>query len=712
MPIQCRSARLGCAARRKDKVDPMISVKRAGAVGALRCLVGVFSVLAVCAGITLAAAPAKALAADSSAAASQSQLIVRGADTLQIGGSSFECATVADLGGGTLYADISVDGSVATKDMEYRFDKADDTFGIVQLDTKASYVAKHSGNILLDFYTAKSDDRQGASPVLSANVYAVCVQVDGAPVGSVEESMIGIRTARAAEAELAIEAPTQIVRGGVCYKLAGNGKAVPTLKDGVLYVSYEKADEAQSVSGTVIYVDENGNQIASDSYLVAAGEQKSVALRSSIEANDTVYTPLSAVPQVTLSVECPEVRIYCVARAEADKTTQDVTITYVSSDGKQLMVDRVKVGAGGYFYAPATAFSRANDASVMRYTLAGATDSLGNTYTAEQAKELSLTREGAKEYTLQYQPEETELTYTVNFALVSAGKNGNTNVHVAKSEQAKVSASQAAVVALPETIEQDGVTYTRFGGEGQLSYSWSDLQSSRMLSDTVYYVASDVAVPEAYDVKVRYVDAVSGTELGGETLTCNPDGSVLSIGSPESVSFEGKEYQRLNGQSAPITHRFYAPYRTYTVYYAQPGSMSQGDVTVVRTEVVDGGIRYYTIASDGTVTAGSADGASTGGLIATTPYTSVVSEDAAASANGGNAQASNSDVTAPSGNSAYEERIDEDQTPLSSGDGQQAGLGAAQIAGIVLAVVALAAIAFFAARAKRNSDGDKNGMGA
>ena len=192
----------------------MISVKRADAVGALRCLVGVLSALAVCAGIALAAEPAKAVAADSPAASSQSQLVVRGTDTLQIGGDAFECATVAGLGGSTLYADVSVNGQAATKDMEYKFDNASDTFGVVQLNAKAAYVAQHSGNIALDFYTAKSDERQGASALLSANVYAVCIQVDGAPLGSVEESMIDIRTAKASEAELAIEAPSQIARGG------------------------------------------------------------------------------------------------------------------------------------------------------------------------------------------------------------------------------------------------------------------------------------------------------------------------------------------------------------------------------------------------------------------------------------------------------------------------------------------------------------------
>ncbi len=661
----------------------------------------------------VAVLPATAVA-ETTTATQQSSVAVRGADEFSLGGDSFECATVSGLGANTLYADVVVAGKTLTKDMTYTFDSASDTFGIVKLDAKTSYVAAHSGDMTLNFYNAKTSERaEDETPLLSATVYAVCIQVDGKAVDSVANSMIAIRTASAANATDAIEAPAQIVRDGVTYQLVGSGKVTPTLKDGVLYVSYKKVDDAQGVSASVLYVDESGNTIQKDSYTLATDEQKTVDLRKSIEANDTVYKPLTKVSQVKLSANASEQRVYCVARAKADTSTKDVTISYVSTTGKQLMVDRVAVGAGGFLYAPATSFSQAHDTAVSRYVLAGAVDESGKTYTAKEAAELKLTRDGAASYTLKYEPEETELTYTVNFALVSAGKAGNTQVNIYKSETAKVTSTADASVALPATLEVDGVTYKRSGSDTSMTYEWADLSAGRLLTDTVYYVSDDVETPAAYEVEVRYVDAVSGAQIGSKTLTCEPDGTGLSVTAPESVTYEGNEYERLDGQSAPITHHFYAPYRTYTVYYALPGSMSAGDTTVTRTVVVDGGVRYYTIDSDGTVENANTNGTSAntaGGLVATVPYTSVPTQATNNAADADTDADSNADqtgdATAPNGESAYEERIADNETPLASGTksekSQQTNVGL--IATAVAAVAALLAVVLAWRKKRTTSD--------
>ena len=678
----------------------MRCVLRGGVACALAASLGVFAVSAQ--------APATAFADAGSSAAVQSSLDVRGADTLQIGGDAFECATVTGLGASKLYADVSVDGGIATKDMEYSFDSADDAFGVVQLNAKASYIAQHSGQVALNFYTAKTDERDGAAPVLSANVYAVCMQVNGQSIGSVEEGMIGIRTSLSSQAEDAFDAPTQIVRGGATYNLVGSGKVKPVLRDGVLYVSYAEVESADTVSASVVYVDEQGNELKRDTYSVEKNTTKSVDVRSTVEVDGKVYTPASAAKSVALSASFPVQRIYCVARAEADKTTREVVLSYVSLDGNALMTDRVNVGAGGFLYAPATAFSQANDGSIMRYVLTGATDSDGKVYTADEAKSLSLSREGASSYALQYQAEGTELTYTVNFALVSDAGSGNTNVSLAKSETAKVSSTQDATINLPETIEQDGVSYKRFGSDASLTYTWADVQAGRALSDTVYYAASDVATPEAYDVTVRYVDAVSGAQIGGDTLTCSADGSALSIGSPATVSADGVTYERLSGQDAAITHRYYDPYRTYTVYYAQPGAMTQGDTVVNRTVVIDGGVRYYTIAGDGTVS--TADGATAGGLVATAPYNAVTTANGTTADASADGAADSGNVIAPSGDSAYSERIADSETPLASADAaQNAQPNVALIAGVCAAVAAVIAGAIAFALKKRRSEDDVKG---
>ena len=641
-------------------------------------------------------------------AAEQSAVSVCGADALTWG-DSFECATVTGLGSGTLYADVSIDGKVVTKDMKYKYDDASDTFGVVQLNASADQVRKYSGKMQLDFYTAKTADRdEDASPLLSATVYAVCA--DAGSDSSATGTMVGVRVAREGEATSLFAAPQKIVRGeSTIFKWDGNE---PTLRDGVLYVGYtQPEDAAESIQGAVVYVDEQGTEIKRDEYSIKSDGKTVVTLLTTFESNGKTYTVKAKASQVTLTAQSPVQRVYCMAK------TKVVTVNYVSATtGKTLVVDHVTVGAGGYKYAPATVFSQAHDLDVMRYTLAGATDSAGNTYTAAEAKTLSLTRGGAQTYTLTYEPEETELTYTVNFALVSAGKNGNTDVAVTKSATAKVSASTDATVELPATIEKDGATYKRSGSDTSLTYTWADLSAGRALSDTVYYVSSDVTTPDAYDVTVRYVDAVSGTELGTKTLTCKPDGSALSITSPESVIYKGTEYTRLSGQSAAITHRFYAPYRTYTVYYAVPGSMTEGDTTVTRTVVVDGGIRYYTIRADGTVSTATNG---TTGLVATTPYTAIsttATTGTADSADGSSASDSSSDqtsdATAPSGDTAYEERIADDETPLSSGKETNSNRPALIAAGVA-AVAVIAALLLFLWRRKRNgNDGLDNVKGA
>ena len=193
---------------------------------------------------------------------------------------------------------------------------------------------------------------------------------------------------------------------------------------------------------------------------------------------------------------------------------------------------------------------------------------------------------------------------------------------------------------------------------------------------------------------VRYVDVVSGNQLGSEVLACDSADSVLSIFGPEQIEADGATYKRLTGQDAAITHRYYAPYRTYTIYYAQPGSVSEGDITVVRTDIVDGGVRYYEVASNGTTTtATTANGssASAGGLNAATQYATVVTNGGA----GDNQSAENgSEVLTPEGSSAYEERIDDNETPLASAtslDGEADG--AVSSTGLIVGICAALAVA-------------------
>ena len=424
-----------------------------------------------------------------------------------------------------------------------------------------------------------------------------------------------------------------------------------------------------------------------------------------------MYVPVVKMPTVTVSADQPEVIIHCMLRREASAGTQAIDISYVSTDGTALMRDRVDVGAGGFHYAPPTMFSQAKSGSVERYVLTGARDNRGNTYTREQAAELSLALDGAPQIILEYEPVAVQLDYAANIALVSPTENGGVSVSTVERKTAPVSEGSPATVSLPDTYEADGETYTRASGEDSLTYSWEDFTAGRVPSDTVYYTRSDVQAPVAYDVEVRYVDVASGEQIGGETLSCTPDGEPLQIAGPASGEANGETYARLTGQDAAIVHRFYSPYRTYTIYYARPGATLGGDVTVTRTVIEDGGTRSYVIDSTGAV---SPDGDS---LITGAPYTTLTiaggSDSSDEAADGQLSADSQSQATSPDGDSAYEERIDNEGTPLAQNAGEPQQSERAQalstwwpalLAAVAAAVAAC--IALFARGRKRRAQED------
>lgn len=677
---------------RKSKQNNALNMRRGGV-----SLAVVTAGLALALSPTLAPAPlvegtgaAQGInAIEALAAQTLDGVAMRGMDTTSISGDAFDVATVVGLGSNTLYADVYVNGSKNATDIEYAYSNATDQAGVVQLKTTQDVVANHSGNITVKFYANKTADRDGQSPVYEANLYAVCMRVNGEKT----TQMVGLRTSAAADATRAFAAPRLVVRDGQTYRLSTTSTAAtPTLEDGVLYVDYAPVS-ATGVAASVTYVDQDGNVLYTDSVgTLADNESQTVAVRKTIEGSSKVYVPLSKAATVTVSAANPEVTITCVARKDADRTASKVSIKYVTADGKQLMADTVEVTSGGYNYAAPQMFSQSRDGAVARYVLTGATDNRGNTYTADQAAALSFTFDGATEYTLTYETQNVQLGFTVNFALVAPDADGNLTVTIDSSKTVEFSKDAPATVELPATIERDGHTYTLVGGEKTLTYTWADFESGALTADTAYYTREDVVTPSAYDVTVRYVDAETGTQLSTSTLTCDPAGDALSIQGPQTLDIDGVSYVRLSGQEAAITHRFYAPYRTYTIYYAKAGSKFAGDTTITRTTVIDGGTTTYSITTDG----GSTSNSTNGGLVNNAPYTTVVTvieeeadeTDANADANSRSRSESQSDVISPEGESLTEERLSDSENPLARAFAE-GGIGwvISAIAGVIAALL-------------------------
>ncbi len=659
-------------------------------------------------GATNAAASLNAI--EALAAQDLSGVAMRGLDTTAISGDAFDVASVIGLEGNTLYADVAVNGKVKAQDITYTYSKATDEAGVVQLTTTKDVVASHSGNVTLSFYANKSAERDGEKPVYTATLYAVCMTVDGQKTGTTADAMIGLRTCADGDATSTFTAPRLIVRNGQTYRINSTSTAAtPTLEDGVLYVDYTPVS-ATGVAACVTYVDQSGNVLYTDSVgTLADGQSQTVAVLKTVEGDSKVYVPLASSATVTVSAANPEVTITCVERKAADRTTSKVKVTYATTDGKQLMADTVEVSSGGYNYAAPTMFSQSRDGGVARYVLTGATDNRGNTYTAAQAAALSFAYDGASQYTLTYEAQNLELAFTVNFALVAPDADGNLTVTVDGSlaKTAQFTQDADATVELPATIERDGHTYTLVGSEKTLTYSWADFEAGALTSDTAYYTREDVVTPAAYDVTVRYVDAETGAQLSTQTLTCDPEGDALSIAGPETLDIDGVSYVRLSGQEAALTHRFYAPYRTYTIYYAKAGSKFAGDTTITRTTVIDGGTTTYTITTYG----GSTSTRTNGGLVNDASYTTVVTvieedsdeTDTDAGANSRSSRSeSQSDVISPEGESLTEERLLDNDNPLARAFAK-GGIGWV-ISGIVAGIAALLLLLFLILKRRRKQE--------
>lgn len=176
----------------------------------------------------------------------------------------------------------------------------------------------------------------------------------------------------------------------------------------------------------------------------------------------------------------------------------------------------------------------------------------------------------------------------------------------------------------------------------------------------------------------------------------------------ERFTAEGNEYVRLDGQETAIRHAYFSPTRTYTIYYRDVNDVLSSNITIQRTQIIDTervvtvpGTTVVTAApATTTVTEGAPAGAApagaagaagaAGGAGAAAPTTI----DAGVGAGDG-AAVIGDDATPLANNEGVttgEERIADDANALASGVEPGSEMGAGTVAGIVLSLVALAAL--------------------
>lgn len=473
---------------------------------------------------------------------------------------------------------------------------------------------------------------------------------------------------------------------GINYKLQRDTKGNVVFAAGAqgeLTFSYEPYSPADTITGSITYVDDEGTTVYTQSIPgIAYGspEPEVVAVPAVVKASDnTMYRTVYFAGSVSASNPGQHDFIIHVKKIDASAASASnyytATINLVDESGAMLATDSVYV-TGSYVYtAPTTLYLTSNNQNTT-YTITDSTKQVLNL----NAQTDGITS-GSKTYTISY-TKQTSIpgTITGKFNLINGTKTINDAGRSLGSEDFTVTTTQQEALPKTDTIPVDGKDYVIAGGASRYAYEYG---SGKTPVIDVYYVPKDYTAPAAYDVTVQYVNLANDEVITTKTYTSSPDQTEdLQIATDATISVDGADYVRLDGQEEPIYHNFYSNARTYTVYYRNVNDdlTAQTVITHIRVSY-EGGTTTPIADTDTTATPA---GALAGALNDGRTYNAINGDDGGL-------------LTNENGTDTNTERIDENQTPLASGtdqDGQAGpifGLSWPQAIGIGAALAAIVA---------------------
>ena len=644
-------------------------------------------------------------------------------------------ATINVLGfkgdtGHTVFLTVRNGDQIVSKNVAYTVGDAAD--GDSESDSAAAFTITmpleksklDNGSYQVDVYASRDDD---AKPVCTGIVYGVWGQLEGVS----GEKLIGTRTIVNGEAP-AFSAPSTIYFGNNAYELASEepqgGESAPAY-------SYSKASESDGAAdGIVKFIDKSGNVLTTEKITkIPHGGSKTYNVPQAIDADGKTYRTMSLVSSFearnpgNISFVVP-----CALLSDADSAAAGHYVAAVrmvagsSDDGVVIVSDSVNV-TGPYLYtAPDTIYKTHVDADGVRQVY---------TYVLKDDATVTLKPEEASPrlVTFHYDLQEPdELGVEVTFNLINGqerARSGNTNRQLLAPK--KVMVNDQNKTAMPDQqIVVEGTVYNLAGSPQDYAYEYG---SGDIPVINAYYVPDGYEAPGPYQVTVRYVDYVSNQLITSETVMSSPDSTEdLLITPPEQFEESGVTYVRLPGQEEPIAHNYYSNISTYVVYYHDKNVKLENDVVeTVRVVYVEGPTTTTTTtATTTTTTTGTATGtAARSGAAATAGTDAAGAAGTTGTATGQlnqnnpyNAVGENNDtLTNQGGVDPNQERIEDNETALSSGLDQEADDGAkgsqpglapwVVLAIVVLLAVVAGGVVFVVARNRSYNVGGPNGRG-
>lgn len=525
-------------------------------------------------------------------------------------------------------------------------------------------------------------DRTEAEALYSGTIVPVYARLDDGTT-----ALLALRTIGESDADRTFTAPATFEYKNESYELAD---ANPVSAEGEpLTYAYTKTTAA-AVTGTITYVDADGNTLDTQSIEgITADAPQAAAIKPFVEKDGVYYYTVCAAKQVTASVGgSTSFVISCHPFDHADQAFR-ANIVAKGDDGTVLFTDSVLVNRS-YVYTMPSTVSRYTGSEVAEYVLADGNDAL-----EEGTNQLVLTtaantdKQAEITYEVRYtkQDSSASMTWTVN-AINGTAEPGSADRTIS-SQSFQVTPDQDATYNVEPSITIDGTEYVPVTGT-QASYSYSFGSGANPVLN-IYYVPKNYVAEKDYDVTVNYVNIATGEVVGSKKVTV-PAGITedLQIETPESFLAGNITYVRLAGQEAPIQHGYYTGYRTYTVYYRDSRDTLNAN-TVITTVVVSYGQGATTPGAGAT---GAAAGATAIGAAAGQGLT------AADGANG----TDDATLTTPDGQTLEEQRIDDNATPLAGPSAASAIMSSpTAIAGVLAAIAAVVCLViYFAKRRKKD----------
>lgn len=632
-----------------------------------------------------AAAAAAALALASPAFAAT----VTGADAyLSDATRSFDALSVNGDAGETIYVDVESNGRKVASHLAYTLPGDGRVSGTVSISADS---LDPDGGYVVRAYADRAEERE----LYTGRLSLVYGDVGG------KRFVIGTRVTGGEERGFT-PPRTVSVNGTVC--TLASDEAVT--EDPLTYAYEPDPGEA---TGHVSFVDGDGNVVATHDVEVGDGPV-TYDVPSTVDGEDGRYWVVSTSPSVTLSrlgQMSYSLRVEHMADAEANGYTADVRL--VADDGTVLAVDRVPVDRT-YRYTAPSSVSALVDGEVRQYSIDG-DRSITLAPNADDAGKVV-------ERTFSYARDAgDDATWTVR--LIDGSKAPSDAGRVIATRSFSVGAGRTQTIEPDETLDVSGKVY-RLASAGSISYTAG---SGDWPYADIYYVPDGYAPDEEYAVTVRYVDAATKRTIELHDYTMSPDRlEDARIATPASLVAGNRRYVRLGGQEDAISHGYFMGRRTYTVWYRDVNDdlHSEATVTRIRVRYTDGGTTYTPgefassfggITGMGASVAGrsrGANGTDRNGTDRNGAGGNAAGNGAGNISIGGDGDGL-STVDAPDGTTVgddggtpAEERIESEQTPLSTSEG---GRRAMPLAGIVgIAGVAALLIAIIAVLGKRKKE--------